>query len=232
VLAGRIPQRRSAASFAAGLVALASTTAGVVHAHERGDDRVIEAPIVAPASPDAHAVWRLDRMGGEPLDALVARGMALPDPELRALVRLVERTADRVAPFDWRAHGVTISVGCHAIEGLACPLGVAIPHDATTRIVLSPLVAYLTEGALETVIAHEFAHVWQFSRTPSRWAGAALLGVEVELPEDIALAELEADCLAAAWGHAPPDGARLGYWDCPPLALLRVRDAWRAAPLD
>jgi hypothetical protein len=211
---------------------LATAAVGAVAEHGVAVDRAIDAPEIDAAGAQVHPVWRLDRMGGESLEILVERGLALPDAERRVLVDHLERTADRVAPFGWRERGVSFDFGCHPVPDLPCPLGVAVPTGATTRIVLSPLATYLTAGALETVIAHELAHVWQFSLMPARPAGSSLLGLEVELPEGVDPAELEADCLAVAWGFGPPAGAVMGYWECPPSARIAAHTAWRAAPLD
>jgi hypothetical protein len=232
VLVGRIPQRRAVTAAVAAVLSLAGSAVGMIPASEAVADRAIDAPAVLATGTGVHPVWRLDRMAGDPLDVLVARGLSLPEAEGRILIRHAERTADRVAPFDWRAHGVTLSIGCHPVEALPCPLGVAIPTGATTHIVLSPLIAYLTDGALQTVIAHELAHVWQFSLMSARRPGSALVGIDVEQPEGVESAELEADCLAAAWGFGPPDGAEPGYWQCPVLARIATAAAWRAAPLD
>jgi hypothetical protein len=236
VLAGRIPQRRVALSSLAAVLALATTSAGVIAEQWVSSDRVGERAIDGPAAitggAEEHPVWRLEQMAGHSLDVLVERGLSLSDAARRSLTQRVERTADRVAPFDWRAQGVSLEVGCHPVGDVPCPLGVAIPDGARTRIVLSPLVAYLTDDALATVVAHELAHVWHFALMPARRPGSALVDLEVERPDGTDPAELEADCLAAAWGHAPPEGAELGYWQCPEPARLAAGAAWRAAPLD
>jgi hypothetical protein len=196
-----------------------------------GSGWVMAASVEDGPMPAVPTVWRLDRTGGVPVEVLLARAEQLPAAERRMLEQRIIRAADRVAAFDWRAHGVDLMIGCVPVGELSCPIGVAIPEGESARIVLSPLVAYLTDDALATVIAHEFAHVWQFSRSQVRVPGAAVAGLEVPRPEGVDPAELEADCLAAAWGLAPPPGVLIGYWACPPLARIAVNTAWRAAPL-
>jgi hypothetical protein len=197
-----------------------------------GPLEVREAPLsVARRSvADEHPAWRLDRIAGHPLEVVMPRADELSDFERRALQAHVERTADRIAPYDWRAQGVRFEVRCLALAGQPCRIGVAIPEGDATRVVLSPSVAYLTDDALSAVIAHELAHAWQFRQLPVRRLGSALLRADVEHVEGVHLAELEADCLAAVWGHTAPAGSGLIYWTCPTSARIAVEAAWRAAP--
>jgi hypothetical protein len=221
----------------AALVVLALTTGtllsegGWFTAIVPGSGWVMAVPVDDGPLPAVATAWHLDRTGGVPVEMLLARAERLPAAERRMLEQRVIRVADRVAAFDWRAHGVDLMIGCAPVGEQSCPIGVAIPEGESARIVLSPLVAYLTDDALATVIAHELAHVWQFSRSQERVPGAALAGLKVPRPEGTDPAELEADCLAAVWGFAPPPGVIIGYWACPPRARIAVTTAWRAAPL-
>jgi hypothetical protein len=223
-----------AAALAAAIVALAIVVDIAADRAVRAAKHVTSEGGVAltvPAPAREHPVWRLDRIAGRPLLPellLVGDGAA---EERRALQRHLERTADRLAPFDWRAAGVTIEVGCHPVAGDGCPLGVAVPLGARTRIVLSPASAFLTDGGLEVLVAHELAHGWQFRQAPGRRPGAALVGLDVERPVGIDLAELEADCLVVVWGIALIDEATLNYWTCPPIAVLATHTSWLAAQL-
>jgi hypothetical protein len=185
--------------------------------------------IPTPAAEDP--AWRLDRLAGHPLEIVTPRADVLSDFERRALQAHVERVADRVAPFDWRAHGVRFEIRCLVVDDQPCRIGVARAEPAGTKISLSPSVAFLTDAALEAVVAHELAHAWQFSQLSVRGLGSALVGVDVVLPDGVHLAELEADCLAAIWGHSAPEGSGLIYWSCPSAARLAVATAWRTAPL-
>ena len=191
------------------------------------DGAVVRIPTPAAEDP----AWRLDRSAGHPLEIVTPRADALSDFERRALQVHVERVADRVAPFDWRAHGVRFEIRCLVVDDQPCRIGVARAEPAGTTISLSPSVAFLTDAALEAVVAHELAHAWQFSQRSVRGLGSALVGVDVALPDDVLLAELEADCLAAGWGHSAPEGSGLIYWTCPTEARLAVATAWRTAPL-
>jgi hypothetical protein len=185
---------------------------------------------VAP-KPATHPVWRMDRIAGHPIDLTSPRADLLSDFDRRALRTHVERVADRVAPFDWRAEGVRFEIRCLVVDAEPCRPGVASFKDGATTITFVPSVAFLTDEALAVLVAHELAHAWQFSQSPARELGSALFDLNVDLPEGVPLEELEADCLAAVWGYVAPAGSGLAYWTCPTSAWFEVAADWRASPL-
>jgi hypothetical protein len=225
-------------SAAAALASLVVAVIGVTSAGGAGaasdvpKASAVPSPSLVAASPSSeHPVWRLDRLAGHPLVGAMSSetaGLGI-GAERHALRRRVENVADRVAPFDWRALGITFGIGCHPVEGHACPLGVAIPTAGGGRIMLAPTAAYLTEAGIEVVIAHELAHLWQFGRHPQHVPGSIVMALELERPAGVDPAELEADCLAAAWGYALDGDTTLSYWTCPPDAVAAAEAAFLAS---
>jgi hypothetical protein len=216
----------------ASVVAAALVTAvlGVVAQGEGGiGARSPSGSLVVDVPSNEHPVWRLDLLAGH-RTATAADSMELGiGARRRTLRRHVESVADRVSPFDWRAHGISFDIGCHPVDVHVCPLGVAIGSDDGGRIVMSPAVAFLTEEGIGVAVAHELAHLWQFSRHPQHLPGSIILELDLELPAGVDPAELEADCLVAAWGLELEGGATLGYWACPPTAVAAARAAWSAS---
>lgn len=217
---------------AAVLASLVVAVLGVTSAGDGGAATVTSSPSLVAATPSSeHPVWRLDRMVGHPEAVAMTAGTGELGigAERHALRRRVETVADRIAPFDWRTLGITFGIGCYPVQGHACPLGVAIPTAGPGRIMLAPTAAYLTEAGIEVVVAHELAHLWQFGRHPQHAPGSIVMALELERPTGVDPAELEADCLAAAWGYALEGDTTLSYWTCPPAAVAAVGAAFLAS---
>lgn len=214
-------------------VVVAALVTAVLGVLSQGDGGVRAEPPSGPLAVDVmsseHPVWRLDLLAGH-RSATAAGAVELGIGAERAMLRRrVEAVADRVSPFDWRALGITFAIGCHPVGAHVCPLGVAIGSGDGGRIVMAPTVAFLTEGGIGVAVAHELAHLWQFSRHPQHQPGSIILALDLELPAGADPAELEADCLVAAWGLALEGGATLGYWTCPPTAVAATEAAWSAS---
>jgi hypothetical protein len=116
----------------------------------------------------------------------------------------IEQIANR-SGFDWRAHGVSLHIGCSPYLG-RCSWGA---YDTTTKeIYVSPAI-FDRPRILEYVVLHEIAHAWQFN--VRGWPRAAEDLVAWGLSGLDGL-ELAADCLAKLWGaqylhHGCPEGA-------------------------
>jgi hypothetical protein len=152
----------------------------------------------------------------------------LSEGDVATQLARIEAAADAIVPFAWRERVGDISIACRSTGAFECPLGVAV---ADGSLVFAPSVALIGDSALQAVVAHEFAHVWQFSRSAQYRAGSSLLPLITQplpgLPVGIPLKELEADCLAVSWGAEPSLSEQFGYWRCPPAALALVARTWR-----
>ena len=166
----------------------------------------------------SQSAWDYSRMDADSYAQVAAGVDRLDDDGRRAVYRHVAAVADEVVPFDWRAAGVTLAIACRPAHGSACPIGMAYRSERT--IVLSPHVRWLTVEALQVLVAHEFAHAWQWDRP---WPAGSLIALaDVWMPQGAPLSELEADCIAAVWGYVAPRNVGLAYWVCPAEALSAV----------
>jgi hypothetical protein len=185
--------------------------------------RTLPEPVVPVPS-----AWRLDWLAGNP-DGATPQADRLTDFQRTMLLARVVTAADRVAPYDWQALDIRFTIACDLTVDGFCRFGLVSVADQGTHVDLSPAIAYLTDEALDSLVAHKLAHAWQFALAPDRQPGAALDGMN--LP-DIPAAELEADCLVTIWGFAPPEGVGMKYWDCTEEAFAAVAADWRRNPLN
>lgn len=162
---------------------------------------------------------------------------------------------DKVAPFAWREY-TRVSVLCTPVDvyygSSDCPDGVTTVYtDGTIQVDIAPHTFTHGEKYMRNLVAHELAHVWQFVTGHDSGAFSApqetqwyfitldgrvttreitMGGPSMEDLHGFPALELEADCLAAYWGHLPTHGG--AYWDCTEHWALVAGSAYEANPLD
>jgi hypothetical protein len=136
---------------------------------------------------------------------------AVAAPAATATLR-VEQAADRT-PFNWRTSGVTFTSGCHPRKS-RCHWAT---YDPSTNTIWIGGKAHASAARLQYVVAHELAHVWQYShdidartRDLADWGYSGMDGLE-----------RAADCLAAAWGFG-----QAIYWNCPADAKKHIANTY------